>query len=217
MKRLALFIGLLLPCFATAQVTTSEERQRTFGSVVAPTALPSGGMAVYGFVGVPEIGAGFRQGTSVAEFEARARANYLLLSVGLEVLVRRTLVESGGFTLAPYLGVGFVLASGSTYFDEANFAAASLRVMPGLVASWTASETVRVLGLVDVPLDFGFSPRGAQRHQALLGGGVELYLGQDISLLAAGQLGPEVTKEPLAVTDYRLGYSVRLGLGLRIF
>lgn len=217
MKRLLPFLTFLLPALAAAQPSSYEERQRTFGSVVAPAALPSGAMAFYGFAGVPDVGAGFRQGTSIVELEARARVNYLLLSLALEVATRRIVIDTGDFTLAPSLALGLVFGTGSTYFDESNFAAVSFRILPGVVASWPAGETVRVLGLVDLPIDLAFSPSGSQRVKLLAGGGLELYLGQDVSLLAAAQLGPEFVKQALAVTETRVGYQLRLGLGFRIF
>ncbi len=42
-------------------------------------------------------------------------------------------------------------------------------------------------------------------------------LGEDLSLSAVGELGVDVFKELRAVTQTRLGYGVRLGLGVRLF
>ncbi len=51
----------------------------------------------------------------------------------------------------------------------------------------------------------------------MAGGGAEVYLGEDLSLSAVGELGVEIFKELRGVTQTRLGYGVRLGLGVRLF
>lgn len=216
MTRSLLFLALF-PVLSFAQTSLREERQKNFGAVQVPAALPSGATALYAFVGVPELGLGFRQGTDFAEVEARARANYLQLSLALELGVKREVLRVGDFALAPSFFLGLVLNSGSTYFDAQNFSAASVRLLPGLIATYAVSDTVRLLGLVDIPVDLAFAPSSAQRVQALAGGGAEIYLGQELSLLAAAQLGVETFKQPLAVAESRLGYAFRLGLGYRLF
>ncbi|OJT16496.1 hypothetical protein BO221_49415, partial [Archangium sp. Cb G35] len=47
----------------TAEAVRLEEKRENFGAVVAPAALPDGATAVSGWVGVPEVGAAYRQGT----------------------------------------------------------------------------------------------------------------------------------------------------------
>src|SRR5689334_19489007 len=49
------------------------------GAVFAPALMPRGSMSVYGMVGAPELGAGYRQGFKWAELEVRALINYLTL------------------------------------------------------------------------------------------------------------------------------------------
>jgi hypothetical protein len=44
-----------------------------------------------------------------------------------------------------------------------------------------------------------------------------VYLGVSLSLLALGELGLEGFKEEGVKTQQRLGYGVRLGLGVRLF
>ena len=44
---------------------------RVTGGVMAPASLPAGTNALYGFVGAPELGVGYRQGFGLVEFEAR--------------------------------------------------------------------------------------------------------------------------------------------------
>jgi hypothetical protein len=219
---LALLTLPLQPGLARAQarpatVSTAADRQETFGGAAAPAALPDGAMSFYGYVGVPELAAGVRSGHSVLELEGRARLDYLRIALTLEGLVRARAYEQGRFAIAPSLGAGLVLNAGATYLDEDNFDAVFFRVLPGLVASLRVSETVQLLGLVDLPLDLGLSPAGTRRFQALGGGGVEAWLGEDVSLLVAGQLGVDVLREHPGDTATRLGYAVRLGVGFRLF
>jgi|GEM_PF-859525 len=187
------------------------------GAVLAPVTLPDGATALYGFVGAPEIGVGFRQGISGFELDARARLQWFQLSAALELAVRRKVLERGALSLAPTLGVGVVFNSGSTYMDDRNFSGVLLRVSPGLVAGWRVADTVSVLGLLDVPVDLGLSNGQSRRIQALGGGGVEVYLGSSLSVLAAGQLGVESFQERAGESHTRLGFGVRLGLGARLF
>jgi hypothetical protein len=174
---------------------------------------------LYGYVGVPEMAAGFRQGISGFELEARAKLDYFRLAGIFEVGARRAVLRQGPATFAPTLSLGLVLNSGTAYLDSDNFRGALVRISPGLVVSWRVAETVAVVGLLNVPIDLGFSPTGEHRIQALTGGGAEIYLGQGITLLTAGQLGVEQFKAPdpdkAAVT--RVGYQVQLGIGTRLF
>jgi hypothetical protein len=213
---LALVFTLAAP--VAAQETAPSTREPwSFGTVIAPAAMPDGATSLYGFVGVPEMGAGFRQGIGGFELEARARLDYFRLAGIFEVGARRRLVDQGPGVFAPTLSLGVVLNSGSAYLDEDNFGGVLLRITPGLVVGWRVAETVAVVGLLDLPIDLGLSPTGARRFQALTGGGTELYLGQDVSLLVAGQLGVERFKQPREDSVTRLGYQVRLGIGTRLF
>lgn len=205
------------------RVTTSDAprseggEQDPLGAVVAPATLPDGTTAVYGYVGAPELGVGFRQGISGFELEARGRLQWFQLSAAFELAVRRKVYEQGVLSLAPSLGLGVVLNSGATYMDEDNFSGVLLRVAPGLVAGYRVADTVSLLGLVDLPLDIGLSRDKARRFQALGGGGVEVYLGSNLSVLAAGQVGIETFRERVGAGETRLGWAGRLGLGARLF
>ncbi len=204
------------PITASAQGAAPSE-EPSFGTVIAPAMLPDGATSLYGYVGVPEMGGGFRQGVSGFEVEARVRLDYFRLAGIFEVGVRRAVVSQGPATFAPALSVGLVLNSGSGYLDADNFGGVLVRVTPGLVVSWRVGETVAVLGLLDVPVDVGLDPTGTRRFQVLTGGGAELYLGSTITLLTAGQIGVENFKPPDLPSQTRLGYQVRLGIGTRLF
>ena len=207
-----------LPVPVAAQEAAPAAREEfSWGTMVAPAALPEGSSALYGYVGVPEMGAGYRQGISGFEFEGQARLDYFKLAGIFQVGVRKAVLREGPATFAPRLGLGLVLNSGSQYLDSDNFQGALVRLAPGLVVSWNVAETVAVVGLLDVPIDIGFSPTPEHRLQALTGGGAEIYLGSGITLLTAGQIGVENFKEPLKDSVTRVGYQVTLGIGTRLF
>ena len=232
MTRLML-VWALLPLGAVAQETTArtttakpeavaeavrlEAKRENFGAVVSPAALPDGATALSAWMGVPEVGVAYRQGTGGWELGARGRFDYLRLAVTAEGVARRQLWTDGTLSVAPELSLGVTGNTGNRYFDEQNLQGWFLRVSPGVVASWRVAETVSVVGLVEVPYDLGLSPAGTWRVKPLAGGGAEVYLGEDISLAAVGELGVDVFKELRGVTQTRLGYGVRLGLGLRLF
>jgi hypothetical protein len=163
------------------------------------------------------MGLGFRQGIAGFELEGRARLDYFRLAGIFEGGVRRQVLVRGDLSLAPTLSLGLVLNSGSEYLDEDNYPGVLLRLSPGAVAGWRVAETVTLVGLVDLPLDLGLSPSGARRFQALAGGGTEIYLAQDVTLLVAGQLGVESFKAPRVSAVTRLGYQLKLGIGARLF
>ncbi|HEX8697239.1 MAG TPA: hypothetical protein VF815_00240 [Myxococcaceae bacterium] len=209
---------LALPAASAAQEGTPSAREPwSFGAVVAPTTMPDGMTALYGYVGVPEMGVGFRQGISGFEVEGRARLDYFRLAGIFEVAGRKQVLVRGDVSLAPTMSLGLVLNSGSVYLDEDNYPGVLLRLSPGAVASYRVAETVSLLGLVDLPLDLGLNTSGQRRFQALAGGGTELYLAQGVTLLVAAQLGVESFKHPREEAVTRLGYQVRLGIGARLF
>jgi hypothetical protein len=219
MTRPVLLLALVfaLPAPVAAQEAGAAREEWSFGTVVAPAMLPEGASALYGYIGVPEMGGGFRQGLDGFELEARARLDYFRLSGILEAGVRKAVVTEGPATIAPTLSLGLVFNSGSAYLDADNFGGVLLRVTPGLIVGWRVADTVQVLGLLDLPVDLGLDPTGARRFQALTGGGAEFYLGSGISLLTAAQLGVESFKAPDEPNQVRLGYQLRLGIGTRLF
>lgn len=188
-----------------------------FGGAVAPAVLPPGSSSVYGFVGAQEVGGGFRQGLGGVELEVRAAFNYLLLSLGGDVVLKFPPTRVGQVDLAPYGGLGLSWDSGSRYFDRVNFSYLALRPRVGGVAVMELAETVRGLAVVDVPWSIAIRPWGGHHFSPLAGGGAEFHLGKDMSALILGMLGPDVLKEPLGVTQVRLGYQLKLALGFRLF
>jgi hypothetical protein len=208
-------LALLLPAAARAQ--TSPDDVATFGAIVSPTTLPSGSASAYGYGGAPEVGAGYRQGIGPVEVEARARFNYVDVSLAAEGILKYTLFSRGAFDLAPLIGVGIVADTGATYIDSINISYVGLRILPGGVASYRFAETVRGLAELDVPVDLLFGNPGGSRVGFLMGGGAEMYLGQRISVMAMGQAGFEALQFPNTPTQFRFDYLVRLGIGWRLF
>jgi hypothetical protein len=206
------------PSLAGAEGTPPlPDKRETFGGVVAPAALPVASSSLYAFVGLPDLGVGYRQGFSDFEIEARAKLNYLQLAFAAEVLGKYALARQGGLDVAPFLGVGFVADSGARYFDPVNFSYLGIRALGGLAVTYRLGDTVRLVGQLDVPFDFPLGPQGGSKFNPLAGGGAEIYLGEDFSGLLLGQLGLDVMKEPGGVPQTRLGYAIRLGLGWRLF
>jgi hypothetical protein len=221
-KRRALVLAIALgslfaPRQAQAQSTGLADKQRAFGAVVAPATMPAGAAAAYGYAGVQEIGAGYRQGVSSLELEARAKFNYFLLSLALEVLLKHTISRDEGAEVAPFLGVGLVHDTGSHYLRSENFTYTGVRALAGLIGTYRLMDTLSAVGELDLPLDLSFSTPTGMRFNPLAGGGLEFYLGGDMTALILGQLGLDVMKEPLGVTQTRLGYQIRVGVGFRLF
>lgn len=218
MRQLALLLVLSLSTTAFAQ-SAADERRRTFGAVNAPAQLPDGGMAAYGYVGVPELAAGYRQGAGGVEWEARARFDFLRVQLGVEGLIRKELWTLGPVSIAPSVGLGIIGGTGATYFYERNYAHVSGRFIPGATVVVPLSETIRAVGLVELPLDIGWARVGDNpvRFQALGGAGLEVYVGEDMVLNVAGLVGLDTERRPLGENDTKLGWGVRVGLGQRFF
>ncbi len=210
---------VLLPPLAAAEPASGRmpDKYESFGAAIAPASLPRGASAVYGYAGVQDIAAGFRQGMADVELDARARLNYFLLAISAELLLRHTFYQSPAAELAPYLGVGFVYDSGSRYIRAGNFQYAGVRALSGLIATYKLAETVRAVGELDIPLDVALSVSNGYRFFPLAGGGAEVYLGSDVTGLLMGQFGVDVLREPQGVPVVTFGYQLRVGLGFRLF
>src|SRR5687767_5660876 len=81
-----------------------EDSRAAFGALAAPAFLPPGSTAAYGFIGVPEVGAGFRQGLDGIELDARAKLDWMALSLSAEVLGRFPAWKSDVLHLSPVIG-----------------------------------------------------------------------------------------------------------------
>lgn len=210
-------VSLALVDTGASTTLRTADKKESFGAVVGPASLPAGATAAYAFIGLPEVGAGFRQGLSFGEWEARARVDYLTLSVTGEVIGKYALYHWGRLDYGPFLGAGITLSSGSRWFDPLAFAFVGARVSGGATLSYQVVDTVRLLARLEVPFDWPIGGAGGGRLRALAGGGAEVYLADDITVMALGEAGVDWVKQPLGVTAARLGYSVVLGFGIRLF
>lgn len=205
-----LLVGLFLGAAAHAEDTIP------FGGA-APAMLPAGSTAVYGYVGAPELGGGFRQGFGSVELQAEARFNYLDLGLAATGRARFLLVDRPQWQLAPYAGLGFAWDSGSTYFEDDNFQYTAVRIEAGAVATYPVRPVLDLIGTGEVTWDLFTTPVGGHRVQTLVGGGAELALGGSISTFVIGELGLDLRKAPDAGADAELGYAFRAGFAFRLF
>ena len=205
---LAALAGCGTPC---TRIAAAEQ-----GAALAPAALPGGSLAFSGFIGAPEVGAGYRQGFSVLEFEAQARFHYLELSGLVEAGVRLLAWKTDRVRLAPTTSLGFKFNSGARVFDAFNFGYVALRPRLGLVTSISVSELVQVLVTAEVPWAIALNVTGFQVTPTV-GAGVEFQLSSTLSLFALGQGGVDVIKEPLGVAVARPAWGLRVGVGYRLF
>ena len=194
-----------------------RESERSFGSLLAPSALPAGSTAAYVFAGAPELGAGFRQGLSGLELDVRAGFDYFAVAGAFELAGRIPLTTAAPYQVAPALGLGMVFNSGAQWLNGDNFAYNGLRISPALRIARQLGETAAVLGELTLPVDLPISQQGGYRFRPLVGAGGEVYLGQDISAGALAEIGADVIKSPLAALRTRLGFALRLGIGYRFF
>lgn len=209
---------VLLTLIAGAEPTLPAENPttRVTGGVFAPASLPAGTNALYGFVGAPELGVGYRQGFGLVEFEARGLFNLFEVSAIAEVGVKFGVHQGERLRLAPTLALGLELNSGARYFDRWNFGFLGLRPRVGFNASYAFTETVSGLAQLEIPWSIALTVQGFQ-VTPLLGAGAEFHLGGSLSLLVSAHVGFDATKEPLGVTQYRAAWAGRLGIGYRLF
>ncbi len=189
---------------------------RKTGGVIAPAVMPGGSTSLYAMLGAPELIGGYRQGFQAFELEARASFNYLLASFAAEAGVRIPIFNKNDVQMAPTVGLGLEFNSGARYFDKANFGYVALRPRLGFVTSIKLTEILSALVLFDLPFSIPLGQYGTHVVPTF-GGGVELALGSNISGLVAATVGMDVIKEPLGVTQVRAGWSIKLGVGFRLF
>jgi hypothetical protein len=192
------------------------EPEKRPGGVVAPAALPPGSLALYGIVGAPDLGVGYRQGIAGIELEGKALFNLFELSGLVELGVKLAVYRGERLALAPGVALGLKANSGSRYFDQANFAYFGLRPRLSLNATYAFSDLVEGVAQLEVPLAIPLTAQGIQ-FTPMVGAGAEVHLGDKLSLLGTAHVGFDVIKEPLGVTQTRAAWAIRLGVGYRLF
>lgn len=206
---------LAAPHSQTASYTPMAP-QRVTGGVLAPAKLPAGTIAMYGLLGAPEVGGGYRQGFDAVELEGRVLFHVFQLAALLEGGLKFEALSTGRLQLAPVAAVGLSFNSGSTYFDRQNFSAVSLRPRLGATLSWAFSDLVSGLAQVEVPWAIALTVAGHQVTPTV-GLGAEFHLGGSLSLLVAGTVGVDVIQAPTLAAVARPAWGLRLGLGHRVF
>ena len=209
--------AILWTAAAIAQEEALTERREEIGAAVGPAVLPAGATAVYGYVGLPELATGFRQGFGRFELEVRTRVDYFRLSFAVEGVGKLLVMHSGGLEVAPYLGVGALANSGLMYLDPLNYPFLGVRLFAGGVVSLKLGESAQALGLLEVPFNLPIRSGGPFRVQPLIGAGIELALSEEFTGLLLGRIGADVIRPPNADAVARFGYEIRIGFGYRIF
>jgi len=199
----------------SAAPSSISSTRRTTGGVFAPASLPAGTNAIYGFLGAPDVGAGYRQGFGLTEFEARAAFNVFKVSALAEIGFKLAVYEEGRLKIAPGLALGLEFNSGTRYLAAANFAYVGLRPRGTLAASYVFTDTISGIALFELPVSIAFT----QGYQVtpLLGAGAEFHLGGGFSLLVSGHGGFDVSREPLGMPVTQGAWAARLGVGYRLF
>lgn len=213
-KRRKAFKAVVLGCLLVSSVGLADPVP--FGAV-APARLPAGSTSLYGFVGAPELGAGFRQGLGPVEFNAEAAINYLDLSFAAVARLRFLAVDQPRWQLAPFGGLGFAYDSGSSYFNKDNFQFTAVRLDVGAVATYPVRETLSLLATTELTWDLFTTPVKGYRAQPLVGAGAELALGGGLSAFGLAAIGIDFRKLPTEWVDTEVGYSVRIGFAYRMF
>ena len=195
----------------------SPVETRVTGGVMAPASLPAGTNALYGFVGAPEVGVGYRQGFGLVELEARGLFNLFEVSVIAEVGLKFGVYHHDKLRLAPGVSLGLELNSGARYIDPFNFGFVGLRPRLALNASYDFTETISGVAQLELPVSIAMTVAGLQ-VTPLVGAGAEFHLGGSLSLLVSAHLGFDATKGPVDFDPhYRVAWAGRLGIGYRLF
>jgi len=76
---------------------------------------------------------------------------------------------------------------------------------------------VKAIAAAELPLDITLNRLGGFRVTPLVGAGIELFLGEDFTAMALGEIGLDAYGEPGGSLGGRLGFAVRVALGYRMF
>lgn len=219
---LSISLLILLSATDTTAASKSEAKAeaKEFGAVMAPAVMPSGSNSLYGFIGGPDVGIGYRQGFSAPwEFETLARFNFLQVSVTGEAGFRAPIYRDPNdpsFVVSAAMYFGLTYNSGTTYFDRANFRYLGATARANVLGTYRLNSVLYLLAKLEVPLMVPLTAQGLS--VAPTGGaGIEVRVGDSLSLLAFGSLGGEVRKEPLGVLLFRPAWQLQFGVGTRFF
>ncbi len=188
-----------------------------FGAVASPLVLPRGSSSAYGFIGLPELAAGYRHGLGKLELEGRANLNYFWMSLALEGRLRIPVYKKDKWELGVPLGVGMVFSPGATYIDDDAVDYVGLRGILGAMAVYRLTDTVHPIFEFEASNDFVFTSGGVHNASIVAGGGVEVYLARGWSALFSARLGWNGVQDQLEPLKSQAAVQIRLGLGYRLF
>jgi hypothetical protein len=187
------------------------------GAAFAEAPLPDGASSVWGALGWPGVFAGYRQGFPGFEVGAAGGFDYSLTQFDLDFPFRIAVRQGSRMRIGVGGSVGGYADLGAKYYEDTNEPSAGLRLSLGGNLSYRVGEAVDVLGAALIPGDIVLTERGNYRTGLLVGGGVELGLGDGFTFGAQGLVGPELLYPRGGQATGRLGFSVLVALGRRLF
>jgi hypothetical protein len=205
-----------LPLLVFLPCRTASAQTQGLGALAYPATLKSGQLAVSGFVGAPFVGTGFRQGIGGVELSGHFEVDTLRLGGALEGLVKVPVFQKNQWQGALGLGLGAAAQSGARSFDASNIAFFGARTRIQAVVTHPIAETAGAVLQLDVPVTFSMPDARVWQVSSLLGGGVEMYLGNSASGLLMGQVGA-TTQHLDGLPSTTFAWQVKLGVGWRLF
>ncbi|MBS2027810.1 MAG: hypothetical protein JST54_07915 [Deltaproteobacteria bacterium] len=200
---------LLVPSRAHAEIPP--------GAVFAEKPLPDGAVSVYGTLGFPGVQIGWRQGISGAELGAVAGFDYSLTQLTLDVPFYVPVKQSKKFLVGVGVSAGGFVDFGAKYFESTNLPSAGLRLAANGEVTLRINESVDVFVAGSLPIELPLTERGNDLYALLVGGGVELGVGDGFSVGAQLLAGPELLHPRGGQTAARFDGSLLVGLGKRFF
>lgn len=194
-----------------------KAQEENFGAVLSPLVLPRGGSSVFGWLGVPDIAAGYRHGLGKVELEGRATLNYYWVSLALEGRMRLAVYRKDKWEVGIPLGVGLVLSPGAHWVDDDGVNYVGIRGTLGAMAIYRLSETIHPIFEFEAFNDFALTNAGTHNANIVAGGGVEVYLARGWSALFSARLGWNGVQDQLEPLKSQAAVQIRLGIGYRLF
>ena len=202
--------------FLSFPIRSASAQPQGPGALAYPATLKSGQLAVSGFIGAPFVGAGFRQGIGGIELGGLFEVDTLRLGTSVEGLVKVPVFQKNQWQGALGLGLGGIAQSGARYFDTANVAFWGARTRIQAIVTHPIAETAGAVLQLDVPVTWSLPDARMWQISSLLGGGIEVYLGNSASGLLMGQVGA-TTQHVDGKETTAFAWQVKWGVGWRLF
>jgi hypothetical protein len=208
---------------ALALASPRARAEEPFGAL-GPAVLPSGGMALGGLAGYPEVRAAFRQGLHGLELGGEAGFDYLQVKVWAVGALRTEIAQGGGLQIGLALEGGFFADGGASGSDDYNQGGSGLRLGVGAVLSYKTDWPLALMAFLRLPLEVPLTDGGTLRVAGLAGGGAEVGVGSSAFVSLQGAFGPELRRiqgtRPASLSssqDTRLFVQAAIGVGFRLF